>query len=62
MTLNLTLDCGCCITLVSDGDQHRPTSPQPCPRHLLVVGTMLIAIGNARVRVGFVDDGVPVTR
>ena len=59
MTLTIALDCGCRITLVSEGDQHRPAEPRPCARHVFIVSTFLTQLVTARVRVGFIQDDAP---
>lgn len=56
MTLTITLACGCCITLVSDGEHHRPAAPRPCAAHTFLAGAMLTKLLGTRVRVAVVED------
>lgn len=58
MTYRISLDCGCSVTLVSDGEQHRPMAPEPCEAHMFLAArsTMLLMLLGARVRVKVIED------
>ena len=55
MKYTVTLDCGCTITLLPDGNYHRPTPPLLCKTHALFVGPFVGQLWKARVHV--VADG-----
>lgn len=56
ITITISLECGCCITLTRDaGDFYRPESPQPCAFHMFMAArsVLFVALLGKRVRVGF---------
>lgn len=58
MTFTVTLDCGCSIALISDGEYHRPEAPKPCAAHTFIAArsTMVLALLGTRVKVKMIED------
>lgn len=56
MTLMISLDCGCAISLISDGDAHRPDHLVPCPLHQMFALPLRGQLSGRRVRVKVIQD------